>query len=104
MGQRNSTTITKPYESIEPIESNEWTNYMEWTNFKNLKIGEKYRLIIECYEFEFFVITYLMVNMVIVKIVMQCLKIQKNKIVIIITQMFHGNIINSYQKKNTMKK
>jgi uncharacterized C2H2 Zn-finger protein len=46
MGQSNSTTI-------EPIKySNECTNYMEWTNFKNLKKGEKYRLIIECYEFE----------------------------------------------------
>ena len=60
MGQINSNTMTNtmtnPYETIEPIkypnESNEWTNYMEWTNFKNLKKGEKYRLIIECYEFE----------------------------------------------------
>ena len=52
MGQRNSTTITNPYETIDSIEPNEWTNYMEWTNFKNLKKGEKYRLIIECYEFE----------------------------------------------------
>ena len=45
MGQSNSTTI-------ESIERNEWTNYIELTNFKNLKKGEKYRLIIECYEFE----------------------------------------------------
>jgi hypothetical protein len=45
MGQSNSI------QPIKPIES-EWTNYMEWTNYKNLKKGEKYRLIYECYEFE----------------------------------------------------
>ena len=67
MGQINSNTMTNtmtnPYETIEPIkypnESNEWTNYMEWTNFKNLKKGEKYRLIIECYEFELIFCYYL---------------------------------------------
>jgi hypothetical protein len=59
MGQRESTTMTNPYETIEPIELNEWTNYMEWTNFKNLKKGEKYRLIIECYEFELIFCHYL---------------------------------------------
>jgi len=59
MGQRNSTTITNPYETIDSIEPNEWTNYMEWTNFKNLKKGEKYRLIIECYEFELIFCYYL---------------------------------------------
>ena len=59
MGQRESTTMTNPYEIIEPIEPSEWTNYIEWTNFKNLKKGEKYRLIIECYEFELIFCYYL---------------------------------------------
>jgi hypothetical protein len=64
MGQSNSNTIIKPHNkpikySNEPIETNEWTNYMEWTNFKNLKKGEKYRLIIECYEFELIFCYYL---------------------------------------------
>ena len=55
MGQRESKSkpilkIDKLYDS--KFKSNEWTNYMEWTHYKNLKKGEKYRLIIECYEFE----------------------------------------------------
>ena len=62
MGQSESMTTT-----IEPIKysnktksnENEWTNYMEWTNFKNLKKGEKYRLIFESYEFELIFCYYL---------------------------------------------
>jgi uncharacterized C2H2 Zn-finger protein len=52
MGQSNSNAITKPTISINYSESNQWTNYMEWTNFKNLKKGEKYKVMIESYEFE----------------------------------------------------
>ncbi len=48
MGQNNSNMITKPYDT----ESNEWTNYIELTNFKDLKEGEKYKLIFESVEFE----------------------------------------------------
>jgi hypothetical protein len=64
MGQSNSNTIIKPHNepinySNELIETNEWTNYMEWTHYKNLKKGEKYRLIIECYEFELIFCYYL---------------------------------------------
>jgi hypothetical protein len=58
---------------------------MEWTNFKNLQKGEKYRIIIESYEFELIFCYYLVVNMVIVKIVMQYLQITK----IVIHQMIH---------------
>ena len=56
--QIESNTMTKPY-SIKIIKSNEWTNYMEWTNFKNLQKGEKYRIIIESYEFELIFCYYL---------------------------------------------
>ena len=42
MNQRNSYQL----------DNSEWTNYMEWTNYKDLKKGEKYRIIIESYEFE----------------------------------------------------
>jgi hypothetical protein len=64
MGQSNSNTIIKPHNepikySNESIESNKWTNYIEWTHFKNLKKGEKYRLIIESYEFELIFCYYL---------------------------------------------
>lgn len=52
MGQNESNTPAHYGHSFEPIKSNEWTNYMEWTNFKNLKKGEKYRLIFESYEYE----------------------------------------------------
>jgi hypothetical protein len=52
MGQNESNTHAHCAHSFEPIKSNEWTNYMEWTNFKNFKKGEKYRLILESYEFE----------------------------------------------------
>ena len=52
MGQSNSNAITNPTISINYSESNQWTNYMEWTNFKNLKKGEKYKVMIESYEFE----------------------------------------------------
>jgi len=57
MGQSNSIEII---DLIEPNES-EWTNYMEWTrtDYKNLKKGEKYRLIIECYDFELIFCYYL---------------------------------------------
>ena len=41
----------KPY-LTNRTKSNEWTNYIEWTNFKNLQKGEKYRILIESYEFE----------------------------------------------------
>ena len=40
-------------------ESNEWTNYMQWTNYKNLKKGEKYRVMIESYEFDLIFCYYL---------------------------------------------
>jgi hypothetical protein len=32
--------------------SESWTKYMEWTNYKDLKKGEKYRIIFESYEIE----------------------------------------------------
>ena len=48
MGQNESKTVNY----LISNESNEWTNYIEWTNFKNLKKGEKYRLIFESVEFE----------------------------------------------------
>jgi len=47
MGQSDSELMKQQY-----INPQEWTNYMEWTNYKNLKKGEKYRIIIESYEFE----------------------------------------------------
>jgi uncharacterized C2H2 Zn-finger protein len=56
--QNESNTITKQY-SIKINKSNEWTNYIEWTNFKNLKKGEKYRILIESYEFELIFCYYL---------------------------------------------
>jgi uncharacterized C2H2 Zn-finger protein len=56
--QSESNTITKPY-SIKINKSNESTNYIEWTNFKNLKKGEKYRILIESYEFELIFCYYL---------------------------------------------
>ena len=49
MGQSESIESKVSYQSYQ---SNEWTNYIEWTNYKNLKKGEKYRIIIESYEFE----------------------------------------------------
>lgn len=55
MGQSNSTPSESKmlYQSNNSYDlNNEWTNYMEWTNFKDLKKGEKYRIIIESYEFE----------------------------------------------------
>jgi hypothetical protein len=56
--QSESNTMTKPY-SIKINKSNEWTNYIEWTNFKNLQKGEKYRILIESYEFELIFCYYL---------------------------------------------
>jgi hypothetical protein len=61
MGQRESKT--KPILEIDKLydsdKSNEWTNYIEWTHYKNLKKGEKYRLIVESYEFELIFCYYL---------------------------------------------
>lgn len=55
MGQSNSiqSESNLSYKSYKSYQTNdEWTNYMEWTNYKDLKKGEKYRIICESYEFE----------------------------------------------------
>jgi hypothetical protein len=52
MGQNESNKIEIPESIKSHFKTSQWTNYIEWTHFKNLKKGEKYRMIIESYEFE----------------------------------------------------